>query len=96
MATVRRSFTLDADRDAPVLTWLDAQGNASEAVRSALWAACEGRGGGNGGAATLSDVVRAIEGLGERLAGLQVLTTAAPVRGEEDPELAAALESLGV
>lgn len=93
MAIVRRSFALDSERDAGVLAWLDAQPNASEAIRAALRAAFEGR---PQTEATLADVVQAIEGLGERLAGLQAQPAGAPgVVVEEDPELAAALEALG-
>lgn len=88
MATIRRSFTLDSERDAALLAWLDAQPNVSEAIRAALGTAYAGQ----GRAATLADVVRAIEGLGARLAGLQA--TGAPVV-EEDPALAAALDALG-
>jgi len=89
MATVRFSFALDSERDAALIAWLEAQDNKSEAIRAALSAAQ-----GNGPAATLADVLTAIEGLGARLAGLQVTAATAPV--EEDPELAAALDSLGL
>jgi hypothetical protein len=33
---IRRSFTLDSQRDAALLAWLDAQANSSETVRAAL------------------------------------------------------------
>jgi hypothetical protein len=89
MTTVRRSFTLDDERDAALLAWLDAQPNASEAIRDALRAAFDDHAG-----ATLGDVLRAIERLGDRLDGLHV-TPATPERQEEDPDLVAALESLG-
>jgi hypothetical protein len=90
VATVRRSFTLDDERDAALLAWLDAQSNASEAIRGALRATVEPTG------ATLGDVLHAIERLGGRLDGLHVTTAPTPEREEEDPELAAALEALGV
>ena len=93
MATVRRSFTLDSERDAALLAWLDAQPNASEAIRAALWAACTG---GAGAPATLADVVRAIEGLGARLAGVALPTGTPAPAPAEDPELAAALDTLGI
>ncbi len=44
---------------------------------------------------TLADVVKAIEGLGERLAGLQLAAASPASREAEDPDLAAALEALG-
>jgi Arc/MetJ-type ribon-helix-helix transcriptional regulator len=94
MSTVRKSFTLDAERDAALLAWLDAQPNTSEAIRDALRAAFDARNAG----ATLGDVLQAIEALGETLAGLQI--TSAPAGDgaseAEDPDLAAALESLGI
>ena len=95
MGAVRRSFTLDEERDAALLAWLDAQANTSEAIRAALRAAFDAQATGDG--ATLADVVRAIEGLGQRLAGLQIAPTgAATPQAGEDPELAAALDALGV
>jgi len=90
VATVRVSVSFDGERDAALLSWLEAQPNKSEAIREALTARAEGN-----QAATLADVVRAIESLGQRLAGLQVMGAPAPVV-EEDPELAAALDSLGI
>jgi hypothetical protein len=96
VTTVRRSFTLDTKRDAELLAWLDAQANVSEAVRKALrvyYAQREGT-----EQATLADVVAAIERLGERMAGVQMVRApdnSSPVE-DEDPELAAALDTLGL
>jgi hypothetical protein len=99
MATIRKTFTFDSEQDAGLVAWLDAQANASETARAALRAAFEAQHGG-APAATLGDVVKAIEGLGATLAGLQLATVpASPGSGapaREDPELAAALESLGM
>ena len=100
MATIRKTFTFDSEQDAGLVAWLDAQPNASETARAALRAAFAAQQG-NAPAATLGDVVKAIEGLGERLARLQWATvTAAPGNGagpvREDPELAAALDKLGM
>lgn len=92
MATVRVSVAFDSERDAALLAWLDTQPNKSEAIREALTARAQGP---QVQAATLGDVVRAIESLGQRLAGVQVIGAPAPVV-EEDPELAAALDSLGI
>ena len=94
MATIRKTFTFDSEQDAGLVAWLEGQPNASETARAALRAAFDGQRG-SAPAATLGDVVRAIEGLGARLAGLQ-WAAASPVKGEEDPELAAALAGLGV
>lgn len=95
MAVVRRTFTFDARKDARLIEWLETQPNASETARAALWAAYRGQGGAP--VATLTDVVKAIEGLGARLAGLQVTTAAPPVGAvEEDPDLVEALEKLGI
>ncbi len=98
MATIRKTFTFDSEQDAALLVWLDARANMSETARAALWAAYQGQTGNAPAAATLGDVVKAIEGLGATLAGLQLAAVApgngAPVR--EDPELAAALEKLGI
>jgi len=91
MATVRVSVAFDSERDAALLAWLEAQPNKSEAIREAIQARAQGQ----PQAATLGDVVRAIESLGQRLAGVQVIGAPSPVV-EEDPELAAALDSLGI
>ena len=94
MATIRVSVAFDSERDAALLAWLEAQPNRSEAIREALAARAQGQP--QSQAATLADVVRAIESLGERLAGVQVVTGAPAQAVEEDPELAAALDSLGI
>lgn len=97
MATVRKTFTFDSEQDAGLVAWLDGQPNASETARAALRAAFAGQTGAPA-AATLGDVVRAIEGIGATLAGLRFAVAssldASPVR--EDPELAAALDTLGM
>lgn len=96
MATIRKTFTFDSEQDAALVAWLEAQPNASETARAALWAAYQATTG--SAAATLGDVVKAIEGLGATLAGLRFAVAspggASPVR--EDPELAAALDKLGI
>lgn len=96
MATVRKTFTFDDEQDAALLAWLEGCANMSETARAALWAAYQGQAG-TPAAATLGDVVKAIEGLGAALAGLRL--AAAPVNASpvgEDPELAAALDRLGM
>lgn len=97
MATIRKTFTFDSEQDAGLVAWLDGQPNASETARAALRAAFEAQQGGTP-AATLGDVVKAIEGLGAMLAGLRfaVATPADASPVKEDPELAAALDNLGI
>ncbi len=95
MATIRKTFTFDSEQDAALLAWLEARPNASETVRAALWAAYQGQPHSAPAATTLADVVRAIEGLGAALAGARFVGAPAPAPVKEDPELAAALASLG-
>lgn len=90
MATVRMTFALDSERDAALIAWLEAQANRSEAIRAALMRAAATR------EVTLADVLAAIEALGQRLAGLQVSQTEGRLVVQEDPDLAAALDSLGL
>ncbi len=86
---VRRTFTLDTQRDATLLAWLDAQDNQSETVRAAL------RNLYDASQVTLADVYRAVQAVEQRLAdGVAVAVPAsAPV---EDPALADALDNLGL
>jgi hypothetical protein len=86
---VRRTFTLDTQRDATLLAWLDAQDNQSETVRAAL------RNLYDASQVTLADVYRAVQAVEQRLAdGVAVVApSSAPV---EDPDLADALDNLGL
>ena len=86
---IRRSFTLDSQRDVALLAWLDAQPNSSETVRAALRAYYDAA------QVTLADVYRAVQAVEQRLAdGVAVAAPAvAPV---EDPDLANALDNLGL
>lgn len=96
MGTIRKTFTFDSEGDAALLGWLEAQANASETARAALWAAYQGQAGGSPTpAATLANVVKAIESLGATLAGARFVGAPSPSPVEEDPVLAAALDSLG-
>lgn len=89
---VRRSFSLDTERDAEVLAWLDIQPNVSDAIRAAL------RVYSSASAITLEEVYRAIKDLEVHInsgqwhgqAGARVATPA------EDPDLAAQLDQLGL
>jgi hypothetical protein len=86
---VRRTFSLDTQRDAVLLAWLDAQDNQSETVRAALRAYYDTS------QVTLADVYRAVQAVEQRLVNgvPAVAPAAAPV---EDPDLADALDSLGL
>ena len=86
---VRRTFTLDTQRDAALLAWLDAQDNQSETVRAAL------RNLYDASQVTLADVYRAVQAVEQRLMdGVAVVAPATtPV---EDPDLANALDNLGL
>ena len=86
---VRRTFSLDTQRDATLLAWLDAQDNLSETVRVAL------RNHYDASQVTLADVYRAVQAVEQRLAdGVAVVApSSAPV---EDPDLADALDNLGL
>jgi len=88
---VRRSFSLDTERDAALIAWLDQKDNVSEAIRAALRDHC------GSPQITLADVCCAIGRLSERLDSLN--SNAAPIRAEtthESPELAANLDRLGL
>jgi len=86
---VRRTFSLDTQRDAALLAWLDAQDNLSETVRVAL------RNHYDASQVTLADVYHAVQAVEQRLAnGVAVAAPATvPV---EDPDLADALDNLGL
>lgn len=97
MGTVRKTFAFDREDDADLLAWLEelaGAGEASATVRAALYALYQAQG--NGGP-TLGDVIEEVRALGDRLDGLALAPAGArdPV-GEEDPELAAALDGLGL
>lgn len=89
---VRRTFSLDTGRDARLLAWLDAQDNASEAIRSALHAYVDSD------RVTLEKVYQALRALetemGQRQWHRSPETTSTPI--QEDPELAAQLDQLGL
>jgi len=86
---VRRTFSLDTQRDAALLAWLDAQDNLSETVRAAL------RNHYDVSQVTLADVYRAVQAVEQRLSdGVAVATPA--IAPTEDPDLADALDHLGL
>jgi len=84
---VKKIICFDSDADADLLTWLDGQDNISGAVRAAIRAY-------RGRAVTLGDVLEAIADLRGDLRGGAVLNEVPEV--QEDPELALALDNLGL
>ncbi|HOU12751.1 MAG TPA: hypothetical protein PKZ84_06515 [Anaerolineae bacterium] len=88
---IRRTFTLDTQRDATLLAWLDAQDNQSETVRAAL------RNLYDASQVTLADVYRAVQAVEQRLAdGVAFNAAASDPTPVEDPDLADALDHLGL
>lgn len=86
---VRRSFSLDTERDAALIAWLDTQDNLSEAVRAALRAYCDTP------HVTLADVYCAVLAVEQQLSSGVVPSTLTTTPAE-DPDLAANLDSLGL
>jgi hypothetical protein len=89
---IRRSFSLDKARDGDVVAWLDAQDNASEAIRAALRAHISRE------RLSLADVYQAVKALEAQVcSGQWVRPSAADVdEPVEDPALAAQLDQLGL
>ncbi len=88
---IRRSFTLDSQRDAALLAWLDTQPNSSETVRAALRAYYDAA------QVTLADVYRAVQAVEQRLVDGVTFSAAASIPASvEDPDLADALDHLGL
>ena len=95
---VRRSFSLDTERDADLLAWLDAQANISHAIRTALRAHNTA----SDTDITLETVYAAVKDLETHLAqgtwrGPENVSPTPPLgTSPEDPELAAQLDQLGL
>jgi hypothetical protein len=89
MARQTITFVLDTVRDRDILHWLEGQENKSAAIREAIRAHL-GRSG-----ITLADVYEAIQDLkrGGWVPGAQAPAAAA---SDEPPDVAAALDSLGL
>ena len=91
MARQTITFVLDTERDRDILRWLEIQENKSAAIRKAI-RACLGR-----DAITLADVYEAILDLQRRnWAPLSDAQASGAASGEEPPDVAAALDSLGL
>lgn len=91
MARQTITFVLDTIRDRDILRWLEGQENKSAAIREAIRAHL-GRSG-----ITLVDVYEAIQDLkrGGWMPGSETQAPAAAVN-DEPPDVAAALDSLGL
>jgi hypothetical protein len=91
MAKQTVTFVVDTERDRDILRWLSSQDNKSAAIRAAIRAHL-GREG-----ITLIDVYQAIQDL--KRGGWASVPDAQPhslARSDEPPDVAAALDSLGL
>ena len=85
------TFVLDSDRDRDVLRWLEAQPNKSAAIRAAI------RGRIEQGDVTLGDIYAAIQDLKSRSwAQVPDAQEGDTATGDEPPDVAATLDSLGL
>ena len=91
MARQTVTFVLDTDRDRDIVHWLEGQDNKSAAIREAIRAHL-GRSG-----ITLADVYEAIQDL-KRCSWMPGAGAQAPAMAanDEPPDVAAALDSLGL
>jgi len=84
--TIRVTVVLDSNEDRDLIRWLEGQPNKSAAIRQAIRAHL-------GANITLADIMAKLEAL-ERT-GLTVAATA-PQAADEPPDVAAALDGLGL
>ena len=87
---VRRSFSLDTERDADLLAWIDAQANASAAVRAALRAYS------SSSTVTLEMVYQLVKDLDAKFAAGEWIAVSSKANLDEDADLAAQLDQLGL
>lgn len=91
MARQTITFVLDSERDRDVLRWLEAQLNKSAAIREAI------RGRMEQGDVTLGDIYAAIQDLkGRSWASAPDAQDRNTSIGDEPPDVAATLDSLGL
>lgn len=90
MARVTVTFTLDSEKDARLVRWLDQAGNRSAAIREALNANLGDAG------VTLGDVYQAVKDLEHKIGAASFAVISEPSRGEEPPDVAATLDGLGL
>ena len=91
MAKQTVTFVVDTERDRDILRWLSSQGNKSAAIREAIRARLGQEG------ITLTDVYEAIQDL--KRGNWTSASDAQPdnlVDSDEPPDVAAALDSLGL
>ena len=95
MATVTIPFTLDDQADRDIIAWLDRQPKRqrSAAIRDALHAYVSDR-------VTLADVYQAVQELDRKLSSGAIFVggggASDPEDAEEPPDVAAALDNLGL
>lgn len=91
MARQTITFVLDTERDRDIVRWLEGQDNKSAAIREAI-RAHSGR-----GDITLADIYEAIQDLKQRswIPGPEAQTHTTSAH-DEPPDVAAALDSLGL
>jgi len=87
---VRKSLVLDMERDADLVRWLDTQPNVSEAIRAALRAHVSGN------EVTLLSIYDAVKALEAQLRNGAWVQSPDSSTADEDPDLAAQLDRLGL
>ena len=87
---VRKSLVLDMERDADLVRWLDTQPNVSEAIRAALRAHVSGN------EVTLLSIYDAVKALEAQLRNGAWVQSQDSSTADEDPDLAAQLDRLGL
>lgn len=87
---VRKSLVLDMERDADLVGWLDTQPNVSEAIRAALRAYVSGN------EVTLLSIYDAVKALEVQLRNGAWVQSPDSSVADEDPDLAAQLDRLGL
>ncbi|MBN1921168.1 MAG: hypothetical protein JW892_07995 [Anaerolineae bacterium] len=87
---VRKSLVLDMERDVDLVRWLDAQPNVSEAIRAALRAYISAY------EVTLLSVYEAVKALEVQLRNGAWVPSPDSGTADEDPDLAAQLDRLGL
>ena len=87
---VRKSLVLDMERDADLVRWLETQPNVSEAIRAALRAHVSGN------EVTLLSIYDAVKALEAQLRNGAWVESPDSSAADEDPDLAAQLDRLGL
>lgn len=90
MARQTVTFVLDTERDRDIVRWLEGQDNKSAAIREAIRARA------GCGHVTLAEVYEAIQELKRGSWVSSASAQASTAGGDEPPDVAAALDSLGL